>query len=852
VSQAFHGGQLSKAARDFNLPPESFVDFSSNLNVFAPAVSASDWERWRTAITRYPQADAACLRDQLANVYNLDARHILPTAGAIDALYLAARIFHGRKVAIIEPAFGDYNRAFAAAGCAAERLALAREMWHAPATAAWAHLIEPFDVIVLGNPNNPTGSLQPRELLLQLFNTSLSCQKSWLVDEAFIEFVANQENETLLPVLKQNPSLIVVRSLTKSWCIPGLRLGFLATSNSAWLDRLRVIQPPWSANAVVEEWAAAFLTPEHHAQLLAGLRDLREIKSRFELELARIPGLRTHSSAANFLLVEITDASLSAAHIYRELGRRGLLVRVCDSFYAMPRGRFIRIAVRTEPENNRLAGAFRDLRGAKPKIPMKAISVVGTSSNSGKSWLATALCAWLRRKGVNVAPFKAQNMSNNSFVTLDGGEIGRAQAAQAEACGLLPTVKMNPILLKPSGQLGSQLVVLGEARGHVKAADYYTLIEQLWPVICETLEHWKTECDVLVLEGAGSPVELNLMTRDIVNLRPAHHLDGKWLLVADIERGGVFAQIIGTWSLLDPRDQARGLGVIVNKFRGDLSLFADARQCLAERIPLPYLGVLPFRADLQPESEDSLCRDAEERGDGEKLAWIRFPHLSNSQDCQPWLLDEGVRVQWAANPDEIKDAKAIVLPGTKNTLADLEWLRATGLDQAVKSAARRGVPVIGICGGYQMLGERVCDPDGVAGDRGVLAGLSLLPVQTTFSKTKEVSQVSASWENDRWTAYAIHMGLTQRSRSCDALLQVQNGSAAREEGCQNGNVWGTYLHGLFESASLRAELARRAGLTHYQPSRDSWREHLQRVYDGMADALEEHLNMEEIWRYVAG
>jgi adenosylcobyric acid synthase len=182
----------------------------------------------------------------------------------------------------------------------------------------------------------------------------------------------------------------------------------------------------------------------------------------------------------------------------------------------------------------------------------------------------------------------------------------------------------------------------------------------------------------------------------------------------------------------------------------------------------------------------------------------------------------------------------------------LEWLRAIGLDRAVKSAAQRGVPVIGICGGYQMLGEQVCDPNGVAGDCGVLAGLNLLPVQTTFSKTKEVSQVSASWESDRWTAYEIHMGLTQRSRSSSAFMRVQIGSAAREEGCQNGNVWVTYLHGLFESPSLRAELARRAGFTQYRPSRASWREHLQRVYDGMADALEEHLNMEEIWRYVAG
>ena len=484
---------------------------------------------------------------------------------------------------------------------------------------------------------------------------------------------------------------------------------------------------------------------------------------------------------------------------------------------------------------------------------MRAISVLGTSSNSGKSWFATALCAWLRRKGVNVAPFKAQNMSNNSYVTLDGGEIGRAQAAQAEACGLLPGVEMNPILLKPSGLSGSQLVVLGRAQRHLKAAEYYDQIEQLWPVICETLEHWKKKCDVLVMEGAGSPVELNLMTRDIVNLRPVHHLDGKWLLVADIERGGVFAQIVGTWNLLAPGDHARGLGVVVNKFRGDLALFSEARRCLAERIPLPYLGVVPFRAKLQPESEDSLCRDAEERGDGDTLAWIRFPHLSNSQDCQPWLLDEGVGVKWVREPGELAGAKAIVLPGSKNTVADIEWLRSTGMDQAVTAAAKGGVPIVGICGGYQMLGERVCDPDGVAGDRGTLPGLNLLPVETTFSKSKTVSQVSASWGGDRWAAYEIHMGHTRKTAPCGPLLRVQNGGEeTREEGSRKGNVWGTYLHGFFESSAVRGQLAKDAGFSRYRASSVSWRDHLQGVYDGMADLVEEHLNLEEVWRYVAG
>ncbi len=482
---------------------------------------------------------------------------------------------------------------------------------------------------------------------------------------------------------------------------------------------------------------------------------------------------------------------------------------------------------------------------------MKAISVLGTSSNSGKSWFATALCALLRRKGLSVAPFKAQNMSNNSFVTLDGGEIGRAQAAQAEACGLEPTVEMNPILLKPSGRLGSQLVLSGRAIEHVNSAEYYRLVEKLWPIVCETLEYWRKRCEVLVLEGAGSPVELNLLSRDIVNLRPIHHLDGKWVLVADIERGGVFAQIVGTWNLLGRDDQARGIGVAVNKFRGDLSLFADARDCLAEKISLPYLGVLPFSSKLQPESEDSLCREAEERGNGDTIGWIRFPHLSNSQDCQPWLVDSGVRVRWVQQVKDVDDAKIVILPGSKNTVADLQWLHETGLDEVVKRAARRGVLIVGICAGYQMLGESVRDPEGLAGDRGVVPGLNLLPVRTTFSQAKEVLQVCARWGGERWQAYEIHMGTTIATGPCAPLCSVEHRAGVRPEGCQMRNVWGTYLHGLFESSAIRSELASRAGFSAYRPAAVPWREHLQGVYDGMADLLEEHLNLQEIWDYVA-
>jgi threonine-phosphate decarboxylase len=353
MSQAFHGGRLSEAARDFELPQEAFVDFSANINVFAPVVPPTAWEKWRAQITRYPEAEARNLRDQLACLHGVNSDHILPTGGAIEALYLAARLFPGCRIGIIEPAFSDYYRAFQAADCQPERIVLAREMWHAPIS-AWEHLLDPFDVVVLGNPNNPTGALQRRKQWLALLEKPWPRPKTWLLDEAFMEFVADHERETLLSVSSKYRSLIVLRSLTKSWRIPGLRLGFLVTSNAAWMERLRRMQPPWSVNAVAQAWSAEYLTPADHGRLLAGLRKFPKTKNRFEAGLSRIAGLRVYPSAANFLLVELLDSSLEASRIYRELGRRGLLVRVCDSFHGMPPGRFIRVAVRTAKQNSLL------------------------------------------------------------------------------------------------------------------------------------------------------------------------------------------------------------------------------------------------------------------------------------------------------------------------------------------------------------------------------------------------------------------------------------------------------------------------------------------------------------------
>jgi adenosylcobyric acid synthase len=482
---------------------------------------------------------------------------------------------------------------------------------------------------------------------------------------------------------------------------------------------------------------------------------------------------------------------------------------------------------------------------------MKSLAILGTSSNAGKSWMVTALGAWLRRQGVRVAPFKAQNMSNNSYVTLEGGEIGRAQAVQAIACGLRPVAEMNPVLLKPCGNSTSQLVLLGQPKTHIRAADYYQHIETLWETVRQTLDDWRSRCDVLLLEGAGSPVELNLMHRDIVNLRPIAYLEGRWLLVGDIERGGIFAQMFGTYSLMPGDRQLQGLGMIVNKFRGDLNLFSTAGDYFTQHLPtLPYLGTLPYQTDLQPESEDSLCETAETYGNGEAIAWIRFPSTSNSQDSQPWQLDSGIETRWVKSVADLHHARVVILPGSKNTLRDLRWLYETGLASAIQSAAANGVPIVGICGGYQMLCQSLSDPEGVAGDAGEVAGLGLLPAVTTFAATKSLQQVEAIWQGDRWMTYEIHMGQTRAIAPVESLLQLAINGQVRSEGLRQGKVWGTYLHGLFESAGVRQALVEQAGIQNYRASTLRWSDHQRALYDRMADLLDAHLDLDPLRRHL--
>jgi len=436
-------------------------------------------------------------------------------------------------------------------------------------------------------------------------------------------------------------------------------------------------------------------------------------------------------------------------------------------------------------------------------VAARAIFIGGTSSNAGKSWMTTAICAWLHGRGVRVAPFKAQTMSNHSYPCRGGGEIGRAQVAQAEACGLEPEPAMNPILLKPNGNGTSQVVLHGLVWRTLAPRDYYAAFDILVGEVQRAYDDLARRFDVVVIEGAGSVSELNLRPYDLVNLGLVTRLGVPWVLVADIERGGVIASIAGTVALLTHEERQLFRGFLVNKFRGDRTLFDGGRQLLEAQTGAPCLGVFPYAEDLRVDAEDSLAVERLARRpapSGAAIAVVQFPRLSNATDLR--LLDWA---EWiAVRPADARRFDVVVLPGTKDTLGDLAWLKAQGLDGWIRAQHAAGATVVGICGGYQMLGETIADPLGVEAGGGSAAGLGLLPAATILTETKITRAIRATSPGGViFPAYEIHMGVTTLRTPLPPFARLADGSA---DGARGDRVLGTYLHGALEDAALCAEV----------------------------------------------
>ncbi|OQW62369.1 MAG: cobyric acid synthase CobQ [Nitrospira sp. ST-bin5] len=497
--------------------------------------------------------------------------------------------------------------------------------------------------------------------------------------------------------------------------------------------------------------------------------------------------------------------------------------------------------------------------------------VQGTASSAGKSLLVTALCRFFRREGLRVAPFKSQNMALNSAVTVDGLEIGRAQAVQAEASGILSCVDMNPILLKPEGDRRSQVVVLGKPIGSMTATEYHEYKPRLSTVIAASLTRLRTDYDLVVIEGAGSPAEINLKDRDIVNMHVAKLADAPVLLVGDIDRGGVFASFVGTMELLEPDERARVAAFVVNKFRGDLALLTPGLSFLTDRTGKPVLGVVPYIPDLRIADEDSVSLEARmsrRRPSRQELdiVVVRVPRISNYDDVEALEHEAGVVVRFVEQPDEVEGADLVILPGSKNTVADLTWLRASGIAGAIEARAREGQPVLGVCGGCQMLGEVIDDPHGVESAEVQVRGLGLLALRTRFEREKMTAQVLArvlrpsfltdgAALDEEVRGYEIHMGMVEPKNRQASLFEIQsrNGrTEVRSDGAISGNgmVVGTMLHGLFENEVIRARtlsfLRRRKGLS--EPASIQRIPSKQAEYDRLEAVVRAHIDCELLWR----
>jgi adenosylcobyric acid synthase len=484
------------------------------------------------------------------------------------------------------------------------------------------------------------------------------------------------------------------------------------------------------------------------------------------------------------------------------------------------------------------------------------ISVLGTGSDVGKSIVVTALCRYFTMQGLRVAPYKAQNMSNNSGVTPEGLEMGRAQIVQAEACRVAPHVDMNPVLLKPTSQVGSQVVVLGEALANQTASEYHQKKEDLFATCCQALDRLRTAYDLIVMEGAGSCAEVNLMPHDLVNFRMAEYAEAPVILVGDIHRGGIFAQLVGTLACLSRSQQERIKGFIINRFKGDIRLFDNGVQWIEQKTRKPVFGVLPWYDHISIDAEDSVVIEkpvpvvAPCNPDQPEIAVLRLPHISNFTDFHPLSQIPGISVSFVENARELSVFSAVIIPGSKNTRFDLEWIKTTGWAEQIKAYAAQGGSLLGLCGGYQIMGNVVHDPEGLEGQPGSSEGLQLLPVETTLQAPKTTTSSRFRWHDITASGYEIHMGYTARQggKPVFEVYQRNQVDCRDEDGCMTGKgrIMGSYMHGLFDTPAITRRWLETIGLPDIEVSALEGPAAKDREYDLLAEHFGTHMDMEKL------
>lgn len=846
-----HGGDIREISRLTGRSAQDILDFSANINPLGPpewlrnVISANI-----SSLSHYPDTSCTPFVQNIAEKYACAESEIIAGNGSSEIIYLLPRALDINRVLIPSPAYIDYEAASVAAGRPVTSVLMPEERDFALSFDIISSELKAKDLVFIGHPVNPSGSLCDADDIRTL---SLNHPDSFFaVDEAFLEFVVEGESLSL----NRPKNVIVLLSFTKIFAIPGLRLG-AAVANVLLIEKLKALQPCWSVNslamAVGEKALKDIDYLEKSKQYVSSLREF------LYSELCKIPELKVYPGCANYLLVRVGKGP-SARELASRLLKHGIAIRVCDNYRGLDE-RYFRVAVRTAEENEKLVTALKAsiehkaiiMPGASRKTP--SLMFQGTCSNAGKSILTAAFCRIMRQDGYRIAPFKAQNMSLNSFVTRDGDEMGRAQVTQAQACRLDPDVRMNPILLKPNSDTGSQVIVNGKPVGNMNVGEYIRYKPEAFKSVKTAYNALAAEYDAIIIEGAGSPAEVNLKHHDIVNMNMARYAEAPVLLVGDIDRGGIFASFVGTFEILAEWERNLIAGFVVNKFRGDESLLVDAYGYMQARTGVPILGTLPYINALGLPEEDSVSF---KRGDFDgakreknqvEVALIDLPHISNFTDFDALRMEPDVHLKTIRNVRDLNSPDVVILPGSKNVIGDIKHLEKNGIGRRIVELANTGTEIVGVCAGFQIIGEEISDPHRIESSGGeTVAGLGLLPVKNTIEKDKTLKRATARHipSGLEVHGYEIHHGMMAATNMEPAVTR-DDGTVI---GVSRENIWGTYLHGIFDADRFRRwfvdRLRKKRGLAPL--------EKISRVYDlepaldRLADITRKHLKVEKIYQ----
>ncbi len=843
-----HGGNIYNAAKTKDIPVQEILDFSANINPFGPP----EWLRSCVSIgvdrlLHYPDPYADELTKVIAERHGVDVETVIVANGSTELLYQLPRVVDCKRAVIPVPCYIDYSKVMELASISVIPVLLSEKDNFAPDLAEIATMLQPGDLLVLGNPNNPTGALLDAEKCKALAKNNP--EVTFLIDEAFLEFVAPKSS-----LAGSTDNCITLHSLTKFYAIPGLRLGYGIFPVEI-AQKLKKILPPWTVNSLAQDVGLKCI------QDLEYQKDSRTYfkicRKSFVERLASFSELTVFPSAANYLLIKLTGKT-TVATLFKELHKKNILIRNCSNYQNLG-DRYFRIAIRNEQDNETFLAELANILTPIKKIPKisktPAIMFQGTSSNAGKSVLTAALCRILLQDGVRVAPFKAQNMSLNSYVTHDGLEMGRAQVVQAQAARLDPDVRMNPILLKPNSDTGSQIIVRGKPVGNMGVFEYVKYKATAMDVACECYDDLASDFDTIILEGAGSPGEVNLKKHDIVNMRMARYAESPVILVGDIDRGGVYASFVGTMEVLNHWERALVAGFLVNRFRGDAKLLEDAHDYVKMHTGKEVLGVIPYLANHGIPEEDSVSFK-EGLFEGEKpdqdhieIVVISLPHISNFTDIEPFIAEPDVYLRIVEEPADLGNPDVIIIPGSKNVIGDLQAINGVGLSAQIQQKADDGVEIVGICGGYQMLGKNIHDPQNIESNLGQIKGLSLLAMDTELAKDKTLIRRKGVHKQSGKDVYGyeIHHGQT---KSNESPLFAYDDESACGISSLSGNIWGCYLHGLFDADGYRRafidSIRLRKGLAAYQGTATLY--DLEPAFDRLADTVRAGLDMDRVYK----